>query len=546
MADRIEGRAFATRSEVWARNGAVATSHPLATGVALELLRRGGSAVDAAIGANAALALMEPTGAGLGGDLFALIWSARERRLHGLNASGRSPFGLSLEELRRRGPEIPAAGPLPVSVPGCMDGWSELHARFGRLSLAEILAPTIEYARAGVPVPQYIAWCWARGGRRLASQPNFAGTFLPGGRAPREGEVFRNPDLANTLEQIATGGRDAFYRGALAERMDAFCRRVGCALRLRDLEEHRSTWETPLSTRYRGAEVWELPPNGQGLAVLQMLNLLEGFDLRSAGFGSAAELHLLIEAKKLVFEDRARFYADPAFTRVPVEELLSREYAAARRNLIDPARAAAGLRAGEPKLRQGDTVYLATADRDRNMVSLIQSNYIGFGSGLVPDGLGFVLQNRGTLFALTEGHANLYAPHKRPFHTIIPGFATLDGRAWLAFGVMGGDMQPQGHVQVLRNLLDHGMNLQEAGDAPRFCHSGSSTPTGVAAQGDGGEVALESGFAPETLRELSQMGHRLLFSPEEYGGYQAIGYDAANDVFRAASESRKDGMAAGH
>jgi gamma-glutamyltranspeptidase/glutathione hydrolase len=545
MADRISGRCFATRSEVWACNGAVATSHPLATGIALDLLHRGGTAVDAAIGANAALGVLEPTAAGVGGDLFALVWSGPEQRLYGLNASGRSPVGLSLEELRRHGPEIPAVGPLPVSVPGCVDGWSELHARFGRLDLAEILRPAVGLAREGAPVPQHIAWCWARGAPALAGQPNFATTFLPSGRAPREGEVFRNPDLAGTLEEIGRGGRDAFYRGAIARRLGAFCRDAGCALRHEDLEAHVSTWEEPLRTSYRGHEVWELPPNGQGLAVLQMLSLLEGFDLRSMGFGTAEELHVLIEAKKLAFEDRARYYADPAAGRVPVEELLSRRYAAERRKLIDPTRAAVDLEAGDPKLCEGDTVYLATADRERNLVSLIQSNYLGFGSGLVPDGLGFVLQNRGMLFSLQQGHANVYAPRKRPFHTIIPGFVTRAGRPVLAFGVMGGDMQPQGQVQVLRNVLDHDMNLQEAGDAPRFCHSGSSTPTGRPAEEGGGLVAMESGFSVEALRELAGKGHRLRYSTAEYGGYQAIGYDAAGDVYRAASESRKDGMAAG-
>jgi gamma-glutamyltranspeptidase/glutathione hydrolase len=544
--DRLTGRSFATRSEVIARYGMAATSHPLATQIALDTLKRGGSAVDAAIAANAALGLMEPVGSGIGGDLFAIVWDAKTRKLYGLNASGRSPYGLTLERLRSEGRQsIPLVGPLPVSVPGCVDGWFELHKRFGRLPMQQILAPAIGYAHQGFPVTELIAYYWDRGLRALKDQPNFAETFAPGGEAPRKGQIFRNPDLARTLEKIAVGGRDAFYKGELAEVMDAFCRREGCFLRLRDLAEHTSTWVEPLSTNYRGYDVWELPPNGQGIAVLQMLNILEGFDLRAMGHNSAAYLHHHVEAKKLAYEDRAKFYADPEFSDIPVAELISKEYARRRRELINPTRAARRVAAGDPRLERGDTVYLTVADNDRNMVSLIQSNYAGFGSGLVPDGLGFVLQNRGALFTLEEGRFNTYAPHKRPFHTIIPGFVTRNGKPWLSFGVMGGAMQPQGHVQILCNLIDFGMNLQEAGDAPRYRHMGSSQPTGEVMTG-GGELALESGIDVETKRELARMGHRLRFVSGGFGGYQAILYDAEHGVYIGASESRKDGQAAGY
>lgn len=544
--DRVTGRPFATRSEVIARHGMAATSQPLATQVALDVLKRGGSAADAGVAANAVLALVEPTGAGIGGDLFALVWDAPARNLVGLNASGRSPRGLTLETLREAGlEEIPPFGPLPVSVPGCVDGWFELHARFGRLPMREVLAPAIRYAREGVPVSEVIAFHWKRASRALEDQPGFAETFLPGGKAPAKGDVFRNEPLANTLRTLADLGRDAFYEGALAERMDAFCRKVGCFLRAEDLAAHESAWEQPVSTTFRGYEVWEMPPNGQGLAVLQMLNLLEPYDLVGLGWGSATYLHHLIEAKKLAFEDRGRLYADPAFADVPVDALCSKAYADARRTLLDPTRAAQSIPRGDPRLAAGDTVYLAVADADRNMVSLIQSNYRGFGSGLCPDGLGFCLQDRGCLFALDPEHPNVYAPGKRPFHTIIPGFVTKDGRPYLCFGVMGGDMQPQGHVQVLLNHLVFGMNVQEAGDAARVHHGGSSSPTG-SVMTDGGVVALESGLRETAAKELERRGHRLREAPGVFGGYQAILYDAARDLYVGASESRKDGHAAGY
>ncbi|HUU85158.1 MAG TPA: gamma-glutamyltransferase [Phycisphaerae bacterium] len=551
--DRVTGRAFATRSEVMARKGMAATSQPLATQIALDILKQGGSAVDAAIAANAALGLMEPTSCGIGGDLFAIVWDAKTQRLYGLNASGRSPYALTLKHLREQGLErMPPLGPLPVTVPGCVDGWSELHTRFGRLPMQTILEPTIRYAREGFPLSELIAHYWSLGGEMRKDYPGFAEVYLPGGRSPKKGELFRNPALADTLERIGKEGRDAFYRGEAAEVMDAFCRRVGCFLRKRDLAEHTSTWVDPVSANYRGYDVWELPPNGQGIAALQMLNILSGYDLKSMGHNSAAYLHHLLEAKKLAYEDRARYYADPDFVRVPIEKLISNEYAAERRKLLDPRRASRRPPAGdidwervESSLQEGDTIYLTVADKDRNMVSLIQSNYWGFGSGLCPEGLGFGLQNRGALFSLDASHPNGYEPHKRPFHTIIPAFVTREGQPFLSFGVMGGDMQPQGHVQVLCNIIDFGMNLQEAGDAARFHHTGSSEPTGEV-MGDGGRVALESGVDVEARRALTEMGHGVHFDVGGFGGYQAIGYDAANDVYIGASESRKDGQAAGY
>ena len=545
--DRISGRPFATRSEVIARQGMAATSHPLATQIAVDILQQGGNAVDAAIAANAALGLMEPTGSGIGGDLFALVWVDKEKQLYGLNASGRSPYALTLEEFDRQGlKDIPMIGPLSVSVPGAVDGWFQLHERFGNLEMEQLLEPTIRYARQGFPVTEVIAQAWgADRTEQLKDQPNFTSTFFPEGKAPSEGTIFRNPDLAATLATIAREGRDVFYQGTIARTIDQFCQRVGCFLRARDLAEHTSTWVEPVSVNYRGYEVWELPPNGQGIAALQMLNLLEAFDLGSMGHNSVEALHHLVEAKKIVFEDRAKFYADPDFNAIPIRELISKEYAEKRRRLLDPEKASSEIPAGDLKLQTGDTIYLTVADQEHNMVSLIQSNFAGFGSGLVPDGLGFGLQNRGALFNLEEGHFNSYAPHKRPFHTIIPAFVTHHDKPFLSFGVMGGDMQPQGHVQILTNITDFGMNLQEAGDAPRFYHRGSSSPTGDI-MGDGGELALESGVPQEVREGLSAKGHRLGSAKGEFGGYQAIGYDAANEVYRGASESRKDGMASGY
>jgi gamma-glutamyltranspeptidase/glutathione hydrolase len=552
--DRISGLDFATRSPVLGRHGMVATSHPLATQIGLDILKQGGTAVDAAIAANAALGVIEPNNGGIGGDLFAIVWSAKDRKLYGLNASGRSPQGLTYNTLKNvlgNRTQLPLYGPLSVSVPGAVDGWFELHGRFGKLPMQKVLEPSIRYAREGVPVPQVIAYSWQVAARRLGENQadinefaNFQKTFLIQGKAPVEGELFRNPDLAATYEKIARGGRDVFYKGSIAEAIDRYARRTGLYLRKADLAAHRSTWITPVSVNYRGYDVFELPPNGQGIAVLQMLNILEGYDLKKLGHNSAEYLHVLVEAKKLAFEDRARYYADPEFAKDSINWLLTKSYAASRRNLIDPVKASDHLDAGEPALRAGDTVYLTTADEEGNMVSLIQSNMLEFGSGMVPDGLGFVFHNRGTSFNLKPDHANVYAPGKRPFTTIIPGFVLKDGQPFLSFGVMGGAMQPQGHLQVLCNIIDFGMNVQEAGDAARFSHSGSSEPIGTTML-DGGRLALESGIAKEVRARLEKMGHKL--APTDFfGGYQAIRWDAATKTYWGASEMRKDGQATGY
>ncbi len=541
--DRISGRTFATRSEVIAAHGMAATSQPLATQVCLDILKQGGNAIDAAIAGNAMLGLVEPTGNGIGGDLFAIIWDATSGKLYGLNASGRSPKSLTLDYFKENEyTSIPAYGPLPVSVPGCVDGWFEMHGRFGSLDMKQILGPAIKYAREGFPVSELIAYYMA-GSISLKRFPGFEETYMPGGKTPAKGEIFKNPYLANTLEKIAEGGRDAFYKGEIARTIDRYLKDQGGFLTYEDLAAHQSEWVEPVSTNYRGYDIWELPPNGQGIAALQILNILEGYDIASMGFGSKAYIHAFVEAKKLAYEDRAKYYADPAFNDIPVATLLSKEYAAERRTLIDPARAARTFQAGE--LEQGNTIYMTVADRHGNMVSLIQSNYRGMGSGMTPYELGFVLQDRGELFSLEEGHMNCYAPGKRPFHTIIPAFVTRGGKPYMSFGVMGGAMQPQGHVQIIINMIDFGMNLQEAGDAPRIQHTGSSQPTGSKML-DGGIVYLESGIDYGEIRELVKMGHRIQFDVGGYGGYQAILFDEKNGVYYGASESRKDGQAAGY
>ncbi len=543
--DRVEGDTFASRSEVIAQHGMAATSQPLATQIALEILKQGGSAVDAAIAANAALGLMEPTGSGIGGDLFAIVWDAETNSLHGLNASGRSPRSLTLEYFIENGYEkIPKYGPLPISVPGAVDGWFELHAKFGRLEMSEVLTPAIRYAREGFPVTEVIAHYWKLNTPDRREWPGFAEVFLPDGRPPEKGEIFKNPALANTYEKLATDGRDAFYKGDIAKSIDAFMKDNGGFLSYEDLANHTSEWVDPVSTTYRGYEVWELPPNGQGIAALQILNLLEGFDIAAMGFDSADYVHTFVEAKKLVFEDRAKYYADPAFNEIPVDVLTSKAYSDKRRPLIDPKAAAKEFPAGDIG-EHGDTIYLTIADGDGNMISLIQSNYRGMGSGMVPVDLGFNFQDRGELFSLDEGHFNVFEPGKRPFHTIIPAFVTRDGKPWLSFGVMGGGMQPQAHAQIIVNLIDFGMNLQEAGDAPRIRHEKSSQPTGERMT-DGGDVLLESGFSETTVEGLAKRGHDVRRANSGFGGYQAILRDAKNDVYVGASESRKDGHAAGY
>ena len=545
-ADRLTDKPFATRSEVIAREAMAATSQPLATQVALHTLRSGGNAIDAAIAANATLGLMEPTGCGVGGDLFAIVWDAKTKKLYGLNASGRSPASLKLEEFQKRElKRIPKYGPLPVTVPGCVDGWFELHGKFGSMPMKEILQPAIDYARNGFPVSDVIASGWAGGSNHLKKFDGFSETFLPNGKAPKKGEIFRNPGLAGTLEKIGTDGRDVFYKGDIARTIADYIKRQGGYLSYDDLANHKSEWVEPVSIDYRGYRLWELPPNGQGIAALQILGVLKGYDLKSAGFGSTDHIHFFLEAKKLAFEDRARFYADPDFNQIPVKQLISDSYSEQRRKLIKPNRAASTFDPGNPALESGDTIYLTVADKNRNMVSLIQSNYRGFGSGMCPDGLGFCLQDRGELFDLEPGRFNTYAPKKRPFHTIIPAFLTKDGKPYMSFGVMGGATQPQAHAQIVMNMVDFGMNLQEAGDAPRILHSGSSEPTGERMT-DGGHVSLETGFPYESIRQLIRRGHKVGYAVGPYGGYQAIRYDEEQDVYYGASESRKDGQAAGY
>ena len=542
--DRITGHDFATRSEVIARNGMAATSQPLATQVALDILKKGGNAIDAAIAANAVLGLVEPTGCGIGGDLFAIIWSADKGKLYGLNASGRSPRSLKLEYFKDIGYEfIPSRGPLPVSVPGCVDGWYEMHDMFGRLPMKDILQPAISYAREGFPVTELIAYYLAGNTEVLKEYPNIKEVYMPDGKTPAKGEIFKNPLLANTLEKIVKGGRNEFYRGSIARDIASFMKKQDGFLSYDDMSRHHSEWVEPVKTTYRGYEVWELPPNGQGIAALEILNILEGYDIAAMGFGSTDYIHLFTEAKKLAFEDRAIYYADPRFSKIPVDQLISKKYAAERRRLIDPQRSSRIYDAGV--IESGNTIYLTVADKYGNMVSLIQSNYRGMGSGMCPTGLGFILQDRGEMFSLATGHANVYAPGKRPFHTIIPGFITKNGTPWISFGVMGGDMQPQGHAQIVVNLIDFKMNLQEAGDAPRIYHTGSSEPTGEQMT-DGGMLHLESGFRTEVIQKLMSMGHRIQWNLGGYGGYQAIMWDDKNKVWFGASESRKDGQAAGY
>ena len=545
--DRPFGQYFATRSVVAAKNGMAATSHPLATQTAVAILRQGGSAMDAAIGANAVLGLVEPTGSGIGGDLFAIVWDAQQRELRGLNGSGCSPQSLTLDALHAMGLErIPAHGPLSVSVPGAVDGWFTLHEAFGRLPMTDVLAPAIGYAEQGFPVTEIIAGYWAQDAELFKDYPGFADLYMPGGRAPLAGETFANPYLAETYRTIAEVGRAGFYEGQVARRIHEFMDANGGYLSEDDLAAHRSEWVDPVSTNYRGYDVWEIPPNNQGITVLQMLNVLEAYDLAAWGPQHPDYLHTLIEAKKLAFEDRARFYADPRFVEVPVEQLISKAYAEQRRRLLDPDKASLDIGYGEPEiLGVGDTCYLTTADADGNMVSLIQSNFRGFGSGLAVPDLGFGFQDRGELFSLDPDHPNVYAPGKRPFHTIIPAFVTQDGEPLMSFGVMGADMQPQGHVQILVNLIDFGLNVQEAGDAPRSRHEGSSDPTGARMQ-DGGTVLLESDYDADVVEELERRGHTVERARDGFGGYQAIQWDAVQQTYFAASESRKDGHAAGY
>lgn len=539
----------ASRSVTVANSGMVATSHPLAAQVGLDVLKRGGSAVDAAIATSAAMGLMEPTSCGIGGDLYAIVWDAKTQKLYGLNASGRAPGKATLQYFADKNlKDIPTSGPLSWSVPGCVDGWDQLRQKFGTKDLKELLAPSIEYAEKGVPVPEVIAGHW-----KSAAKMKDAGmreTFLVRDgdtlRSPHAGEVFKNPHLAKSYKAIADGGRDTYYKGAIAEKLVALSDKVGGLFALKDFADHKSEWVEPVKTTYRGYDVWEIPPPGQGIAALQMLNLLEPFDLKTMGPESADYWHLLIEAKKLAFADRAKYYADPVFAKVPVNELISKEYAATRAKLFDPKKALTDIHAGDPKLSTSDTIYLTVVDKDRNCVSLIQSNYSGFGSGLSAPGTGFGIQNRGCLFALDANHANKLEPGKRPFHTIIPAMVTKAGKPFFTFGVMGGDMQPQGHVEVLVNLIDFGMNVQAAGDAPRVEHVGSATPTGTPGKASGGTVRAEAGIPDEVVKELERRGHVVERVKTNSGGYQGIMIDPKTGVLHGGTESRKDGAAVGY
>jgi gamma-glutamyltranspeptidase/glutathione hydrolase len=566
--DRYSGAAWATRSPVLAQHGMAATEQPLASEIAISILKKGGSAVDAAIAANAAIGLMQPVLNGIGGDLFAIVYDPKTGKLYGYNGSGRAAAGRDLARMKAEvkaayekagmpvKDHIPPVGSLPVTVPGTVDAWFALHQKFGKLPMSEVLQPAIDYANNGFPVTELIALYWKgnmaafeKNKGLIEELDNARHTYLipdaHGGHTPAQGEIFKNPDLARTLSIIAKDGRDAFYKGRIAHTMDAYFKRIGGDLRYADFANHHGEWVTPLSVNYRGYDVYELPPNGQGGAVLEMLQILKHYDLKKMGAGSADTLTAMLEAKRLAYEDLAKFYADPAFVKVPMKALISDRYADARRKLIHLDHANPAIGPGEPKLHDGDTIYLTTADKDGMMVSLIQSNYRGMGSGLVADDLGFMFQDRGELYSLNPKDANVYAPGKRPFQTIIPAFVMKDGKPFLSFGLMGGDMQPQGHVQVLTDIIDFGMNVQEAGDAARWRHFGNAEPTGEPSQGIG-TVEMESGFASAVKTELEKRGYKIVPGTGGFGGYQAIMWDAKNHVYWGASEMRKDGQAIGY
>ncbi len=539
--DRITGEEFASRSEVIAQNGMVATSHPLASQIGLDILKSGGNAIDAAIAANIALGLMEPTGNGIGGDLFVIIWDAKTKKLYGLNASGPAPKNISIKYFKDKGiDKIPSYGPLPVSVPGVVDGWIKLHERFGKTDFESLFEPTIKYAQNGFPITETVAYYLELSSERFKEYPNFKEVWMPSNLTLKKGDVFKNPALAKTLQNIAKNKRSSFYEGEIAKIMSDFVINNGGFLSREDLAEFHSEWVEPLSTNYRGYDIWELPPNGQGIAALQILNLLEKYDIRNMGLQSSEYIHLFTEAKKLAFADRAKFYADPNFNNIDVNYLISKEYAEKRRKLIHPSKASLSDDPGI--LIEGDTIYLTTADKEGNMVSLIQSNYRGMGSGMVPPGLGFMLQNRGELFNLDKNHANALVGGKRPFHTIIPAFITKNNKPFVSFGVMGGATQPQAHAQIAINIIDFDLNLQEAGDAPRIVHSGSSQPTGESMI-NGGYLSLESSFKDIIIEELKNKDHVIEYQKGIFGGYQAIMYK--DGVYYGASESRKDGHAVG-
>ena len=540
--DRITGLEFASRSEVIATNGMAATSHPLATQTAISILKNGGNAIDAAIAANAVLGLVEPTGCGIGGDLFAIIWSADEKKLFGLNSSGPAPKNISINKLKQKGLEkIPPYGPLPVTVPGAVAGWVSIHKKFGLLEFNKLFNDAINYAENGFPVTELVSYYLERSSEIFAAYPNFKDVWMPNGKTPKKGEIFINKNLAENYKEIANTYGKSFYSGKIAENIVNTVNAQGGFFSMSDLNSFEPEWINPVSTNYRGYDVWELPPNGQGIAALQILNILERFDIESMGFGTSDYIHLFTEAKKVVYEDRAKYYADTNFSNIPVEKLISKEYAKERSKLINLKKSSKSFNPGN--LENGDTIYLTVADRFGNMVSLIQSNYRGMGSGVVPDNTGFMLQDRGEMFSLDPNHMNSLMPGKRPFHTIIPAFVTKNDKPFISFGLMGGAMQPQGHAQIIVNLVDFKMNLQEAGDAPRIRHVGSSQPTGEKML-DGGYLSLEKSFDKNEISKLKKMGHKFQYDLGGFGGYQAI--MIKDGVYYGASESRKDGHASGY
>ena len=540
--DRILGKDFATRSEVIATNGMAATSHPLATQTAIDVLKDGGNAIDAAIAANAVLGLVEPTGCGIGGDLFAIVWIEDDKKLYGLNSSGPAAQDMTIKKLKAMGiDKIPPFGPLPVTVPGAVAGWTALHKRFGKKSFDELFTNAIYYADNGFPITEVVGYYLQLSSERYKDYPNFRDVWMPNGDALKKGDIFVNKDLANTYKKIAKSYGESFYKGDIAKIISKFIIEQGGFLSEDDLKNYQPEWITPVSSNYRGFDVWELPPNGQGIAALQILNILEQYDISNMGHNSAEYIHIFTEAKKLAYEDRAKYYADMNFADVPVKELISKEYALERNKLIDPKKAASTYDTGI--FENGDTIYMTVADKEGNMVSLIQSNYRGMGSGMVPPNLGFMLQDRGEMFNLDPKHRNSLEGGKRPFHTIIPAFITKDDKPFISFGLMGGGMQPQGHAQIVVNIVDFQMNLQEAGDAPRIRHFGSSEPTGETMI-NGGFLSLESGIDNQVRSELLKLGHNLKDEKGGYGGYQAI--MKVNGVYYGASESRKDGHASGY
>ena len=540
--DRITGLEFASRSEVIATNGMAATSHPLATQTAISILKNGGNAIDAAIAANAVLGLVEPTGCGIGGDLFAIIWSADEKKLFGLNSSGPAPKNISINKLKQNGLEkIPPYGPLPVTVPGAVAGWVSIHKKFGLLEFNKLFNDAINYAENGFPITELVSYYLERSSEIFAAYPNFKDVWMPNGKTPKKGEIFINKNLAENYKEIANTYGKSFYSGKIAENIVNTVNAQGGFFSMSDLNSFEPEWINPVSTNYRGYDVWELPPNGQGIAALQILNILERFDIESMGFGTSDYIHLFTEAKKVVYEDRAKYYADTNFSNIPVEKLISKEYANERSKLINLKKSSKSFNPGN--LEIGDTIYLTVADSFGNMVSLIQSNYRGMGSGVVPDNTGFMLQDRGEMFSLDPNHMNSLMPGKRPFHTIIPAFVTKNDKPFISFGLMGGAMQPQGHAQIIVNLVDFKMNLQEAGDAPRIRHVGSSQPTGEKML-DGGYLSLEKSFDKNEISKLKKMGHKFQYDLGGFGGYQAI--MIKDGVYYGASESRKDGHASGY